>query len=79
MHANNKYSVVSLRSHLSGNSELGEDILTQILSEFSLLWGAIWGTYAEISTMPTNPCKCCSHLYLTRDFLRFHLLFKSII
>ncbi len=37
MHANNKYSVVSLRSHLSSNSELGEDILTQILSEFSLL------------------------------------------
>ena len=35
MHANNKYSVVSMRSYLSGNSELGEDILTQILSEFS--------------------------------------------
>lgn len=29
--------------------------------------------------LPTNPCKRCSHLYLTRDFLRFHLLFKSII
>ena len=37
MHANNKYSVVSMRSYLSGNSELREDILTQILSEFSLL------------------------------------------
>ncbi|GEM_PF-279107 len=37
MHANNKYSVVSMRSYLSGNSELGEDILTQILSEFSCI------------------------------------------
>jgi hypothetical protein len=36
MQVNSKYSVVSIRSYLSGdNKELGEDVLTQILSEFS--------------------------------------------
>ena len=35
MQANSKYMVVSIRSYLSGNNELGEDELIQILSEFS--------------------------------------------
>ena len=35
MQANSKYSVVSIRSYLSGDNELGEDLLNQILSEFS--------------------------------------------
>lgn len=35
MQANSKYSVVSIRSYLSGDNELGENLLNQILSEFS--------------------------------------------
>lgn len=35
MQTNTKYSVVSIRSYLSGDCKLGEDDLAQILSEFS--------------------------------------------
>lgn len=35
MQTNNNYSVVSIRSYLSGEDKLGEDSLVQILSEFS--------------------------------------------
>lgn len=35
MQTNNKYFVVSMRNYLSKNSELGEDVLKQMLSEFS--------------------------------------------
>lgn len=35
MQASSRYSVVNIRSYLSGNNELGEEFLKQILSEFS--------------------------------------------